>query len=232
MLLFTRVHFEVERLGAVYSFCVDFNSTEMDNHDLNRNKVCVLCLSKTKNLRPISAEVRNVIRENYLPDLEKRSWYYPSVICTSCRLVCKPGVEVKSRVLHLHKYKYDYTQLTRAKDSCKCEVCNAASIVLGHNLPGVASNTVKTGRPRKALDDTTNKVVRMCNNCLTEINRGKKHVCNSSERAENLSKILKKDTSPKAAENAVSKFLAEKASSSGNDLDRINLLDYLFNIYS
>lgn len=181
----------------------------MDTHEHNRTIVCILCLSNNKNVRPISSVVKSVIRDHYLKDLDTKGWYYPSAICTSCRLNCDPGTG-KSKLLQLHKYKYDFKSLTRSSRGCHCEICNAAQILIGGNLPGMVSKKLKPGRPRKSTS-TGSKVVRMCNLCLTEIKQGKKH-----GRSENLLKILKaKNSPPKATEAAVSSFLAEKVKSSG-----------------
>lgn len=191
----------------------------MDSHESNRKKVCILCLSNNKNVRPISTAVKEVIRQYHLPDIANRQWYYPSSICTSCRVKCNTNNGSKSEILHMYKYKYDSTQLTRSTGTCNCEICRAAKVVIGKNLPGVVPKKVKPGRPRKKVSDVA-KVVRICNVCLSEIKRGKKHGCNSSERTENLSKILKAKNSPsKSAEAAVSDFLTEKASSSGIDIN-------------
>lgn len=133
-------------------------------------------------MRPISSAMKKVIHEHYLKDFDIREWYYPSSICTSCRVNCNsPSV-----MLHLYKYKYNYTQLTRSSDTCSCEVCKAAKIVLGTNLPGVVPNKVKPGRPRKK-NFAAATAVKMCNIFLTEIKRGKKHGCTLSEGGNNRS---------------------------------------------
>lgn len=196
----------------------------MDSHEFNRKKVCILCLSNNKNVRPISRSVRTVIQEKFLQDIDERKWYYPTSICTSCRVMCTVPSETWARQ-HLYKYKYDYKQVTRCVSICHCEVCSASKVVEGRNLPGVTPKKFKPGRPKKVLSDTI-KVVRICKVCLTEIGRGRKHGCNSSRRTENLSIMLKeKNSSQKSAEAAVSEFLAEKVSSSG-----INCV--LFEFYS
>lgn len=112
-------------------------------------------------------------------------------------------------------YKYDYTHLTRSTDFCRCEVCKASKVIIGGNLPGAMPKVQKRGRPKRKPSDAA-KVVRMCNMCLSERMRGKKHECNSSQRTENLSRMLKaKSAPPKAAEAAVSEFLTERVTSSG-----------------
>lgn len=188
----------------------------MDNHNKNRKKVCILCLSKRKDLRPISDAVKSVIREKILRDVDARNWYYPVSICTSCRLFCTSR---RKTAVSLYSYKYDYKNITRSNDKCDCEICKATETVVGKNFPNVVPRKV-AGRPKKE-DTNAAKVVRLCNLCLTEIKPGKKHACNATNRAENITKILKNDASSKAAEAAVSKFLSEKAEASGKELNKL-----------
>lgn len=186
----------------------------MNNHEGNRKKVCILCLSNNRKIRPVSSAVKKVIGEYYLKDIDNRAWYYPSSICTTCRVNCNPD-SGNPEGLHLYKYQYDHIQITRSTNKCTCEVCKAAETIIGKNLPGFVSPKARSGRPRKK-EAMVGKVTRMCKICLTEIKRGKKHICNFSQRTENLSNILKADNSPsKASEAAVFDFVAEKSISSG-----------------
>ena len=61
--------------------------------------------------------------------------------------------------------------------------------------------------------------LRVCNLCLTEIGRGRRHKCNASSRTENLTCFMNNENSPpKSAEAAVANFMGEKALATGKML--------------
>ncbi|XP_065088225.1 uncharacterized protein LOC135709769 [Ochlerotatus camptorhynchus] len=158
-------------------------------------------------------------------DIDVREWYYPSSICAKCRIYCSP-VNGNSRKVVLHKYKFNYSKSTRTNSKCTCEVCEAAQLKYGKNLPGTVPRKENQRKSKPSNLSTTKvirEVIRMCNTCLTEIGRGNNHVCTVTERSENLARILKENySSPKASEAAVSKFLAEKVSTSGSENIRLS----------
>lgn len=190
----------------------------MNTHESNRVKVCITCLKHKKENRPISAVLRTVIRERYYPDIDTLSWFYPSSICITCRLRCKQTVAEGSGDFP-YVYKHDYTINTRSNAKCRCEVCIAAEVSVGHKrLKNLKINAKgqSQGRPRKENDSVNGNVRLQCETCLTKIGRGIKHVCNRSTRSANLLKIMQNDIpSPKPTEAAVAKYMSEKASSSG-----------------
>lgn len=191
----------------------------MDSHDRNKSKVCILCLRKSKILKPISEKVREIIRERYYSDVFTRAVVYPNKICTSCRLRCTRNFDgYKIDVTFPHKYNYNYIVELDPKITCECDICVAANVISGkkqaNNLPHV-STKIDPGRP-KINETPTGKALIVCNLCLTEIGQGKQHRCNASTRCGNLTAFMTDENSPpKAAEAAVSKFLREKALTSG-----------------
>lgn len=87
-------------------------------HEENRCKVCILCLKKV-NLRAISETVRKVIRDRYLPDIDIRSWYYPTRICSYCSLVVHNSDLKCKQDVALFSYKFNIKHETRSKQVCK-----------------------------------------------------------------------------------------------------------------
>ncbi|XP_065087034.1 uncharacterized protein LOC135708811 [Ochlerotatus camptorhynchus] len=121
------------------------------------------------------------------------------------------SVNGNSRKVVVHKYKFNYSKSTRTNSKCTCEVCGAAQLKYGKNLPGTVPRKENQRNSKPSNLNTTKvirEVIRMCNTCLTEIGRGKNHVCTVTERSENLANL--------------SKFLAEKVSTSGSENIRLS----------
>lgn len=185
---------------------------------MNKEKVCVLCLKKSKTLKQITEKVRGIICDRYYSDIITRAAVYPTKICTKCRLRCTGKLD-PGNVNFPHKYIVDCTNEFELE--CKCEICKAAKVVCGakqaRNLPYVSVKHDQ-GRPRKVIAPVA-KALKVCTVCLTELGRGKRHKCNVTSRCENLTSLLTDENSPpKPTEAAVSQFLKGKTMSSGTML--------------
>lgn len=88
-------------------------------HEENRSKVCVLCLKKV-NLRIISANVRQIIKVRYIPDLDEKSWYYPTCICSHCSIIIYTSESKgkENQKIELFPYKFNITRRTRSGNVC------------------------------------------------------------------------------------------------------------------
>jgi hypothetical protein len=197
----------------------------MDRHEKNRKLVCVLCLSRTTPLRPISESTKTVVRK-FLQGFEAGENLYPSVICTTCRVACGEYSKGGTRVPRIHNYKPENSIITRSQGICKCEICVAASTYdCRTNLPGFESKKPKLGRPRSTPgteDIGRCQAVVICNTCYSEYGRGKRHRCTQSTRASNLKKILKKeDPSSSSADAAVADYMRSKPETPGTIIYRL-----------
>lgn len=186
----------------------------MDLHEKNRNLVCILCLSKTSSLRPISDTASAVIRQ-LLQDFDSKRNLYPSVICGTCRVACGEFSKGGSRVPKIHNYKPENSTITRSQGICKCEICVAASTREGRsNLPGFVSKNLKRGRPRSSPDtESIGGCKTFCETCYSEYGRGKRHRCTSFARASNLKTMLKAgagESSSSSSDAAVADYLRSK----------------------
>ena len=100
---------------------VKFNST-VEYHDIQRMKICLICLKKKKLL----FEIKDALREK----IEKIVSFYnasdeklPKVICSVCKTVIYSSLKKKENKIKLPDFsKFNYTQhSTRAKKNKKSE---------------------------------------------------------------------------------------------------------------
>ena len=98
----------------------------MGSHELNKCKVCILCLKKRKALKPLSEKLRDVIRVKYYSDLITRSSGYPSRICINCKVRCSQSSGSTNNDFP-HKYKFDNNGVFDTDSDCKYEICAAAN---------------------------------------------------------------------------------------------------------
>lgn len=182
------------------------------SHEENRHVVCALCFAKSGTMRKVSELHKNTISEYFISDFKKREADYPDVICGTCRIVCDQYAAGNfTRKINLHKYEQKSFAITRSKQKCSCHICETARSTI-KKVP----EQVKRGRPRLTEMKSKN-VKRICNDCLSEIGRGKKHFCNVSERVSNLNTLLDDNPSiSRAGEAAVSNFLNAKTSAAGS----------------
>ena len=180
------------------------------SHEENRHVLCALCFSKSKTLRKITDAQKNIISEYFLSNFKICEADYPDRLCVTCRVVCNQyGAGNFARKINLHIYSHKSSTFTRSNKICCCEVCEAARL-------SINKIRIKRGRPK--MDITKSKdVKRICNNCLSEVGKGRQHFCNVSKRISNLSNLLEDNSSAsRPGEAVVSSFLHSKTTESGS----------------
>ena len=60
---------------------------EKANHDTNRLKVCLLCFKKTKEMRKITENHKDIIEKYVIDRLNWNDFSLPQVLCGSCRII-------------------------------------------------------------------------------------------------------------------------------------------------
>ena len=219
---------EVSNLSLVVvtvSVCVCFFS-KMNNrkqkkcHGDSLMCVCLLCMKKTASPRVLNDKYYDLIDNFVVSGLDKCDDRLPKVLCEHCRrTLLRFDKGDFSRTIEV----FDFSKLaclkplTRSKTDCTCHVCDIAT-ANPFNRPKDWCNNTKT----KTHTHAHTNVIKLCEYCLSEIGRGKPHVCTTTQRRQNLLNILVDDDyHDKTSEQVISKVL--KMKSSCDDTEHITL---------
>lgn len=162
--------------------------TIMD-HNKCREKVCLLCYNKVKEIRKCNESLQKTICENYLtPDFDFNDPRFPTSICSSCRLIIQQnGKRNFSKRIKLfdHSSLPNFTRFhfELSSTTCPCQLCAIAKSNIHSQVYCVPKN--KTGRP-KTIDSSPVRSSKLCSKCLSEIYKGKTHNCNHTTMKENI----------------------------------------------
>ena len=181
----------------------------MSDHDRCRNKVCVVCLQKSKTERSLSDRdiglIQRFARENY--DVSNPD--FPSALCGGCRLSLFKKDKDDTIVINVAPFTPDRAIQLRST-VCECVICQVAK----ENLFMAKKKKKKSGRPSKTvplpaspsvslesfsrrhhLSTPSCTTITICKTCCAEIYQGCRHVCTSSRssrkrKIENLSNLI------------------------------------------
>ena len=170
--------------------------------------VCLLCMQKCQNSKPISDQHYNTIERFVVGGLDKNDPRLPKVLCMSCIRVLYYHEENEfSRTIKVFDYSKlrDIKTITRSKCDCSCYVCAIGR----YNSIGKSTTLADSSDTNTCNFKETKSVIKLCTHCLCEISRGKSHHCTITERRYNLIEML---VPSKTSEQAIAHCLKEKAS--------------------
>ena len=103
----------------------------MPNHDDNLKRVCLLCMSKSRNMRNISENMSFIIREHFVPGYVLSDDRLPSVVCSTCQKVISDYSKGNfQRKIDTAIDQASIPPRTRSRDeNCKCPICCIATSV-------------------------------------------------------------------------------------------------------
>lgn len=161
------------------------------DHDINRTRICVLCLKyqcemsaynrrKPKTVKLTAAKeatIKAFFVKNY--DFLNDSW--PSVVCQPCN----SAITAATRGIFARKItKYEYKMKTRPRSAkCDCFFCDLV-------------NKAKARSPvtfKKLSKRPPVKLKYLCSKCLSEIRKGSRHKCTKATLVERSKLILKEN---------------------------------------
>ena len=190
----------------------------MRDHDECRASLCLLCFSKTKDMRSINDAMLETITKYFIEGFDINDIRLPTAICSTCRSIV---YEYSKGNFSKSISVYDYsrltaaapTKITRNSPHCQCKVCEASKSTIFQS-PDMPPRR-KRGRP-KTTPLETNCVspvpIRVCQFCLTVLQRGKPHHCTAGSRIENI--ITLAEISPQyGSEKVASSILKDKKES-------------------
>lgn len=163
------------------------------DHDSNRTKICLLCLkyqcsyskrTKTVKYREVLKSKELIIKIHFIANYQFVDTAWPSIVCKTCDAAL--GEAKRGKFLRkIQKYEFvPPINRTRPRQSC-CD-CFFCAIV----------NKEKNKSPtlfRKKAKKLQKKGAHLCPRCLTEINRGKRHICNKTTLVKRAKKILQEN---------------------------------------
>ena len=199
-------------------------------HEENRSQICLLCFNKSKVMRLLTEDHYETI-ENYILDgFDRSDNRLPNAICGTCRLTvqeCSQGNFKRLQRLNVYDHSLVGTQppLTRttannlslAPSQCPCVVCLIArskSINLGG---ATGSSKQPRGRPSSsnAFTDEKPQAITICSKCLTQLGKGKSHMCTVTSRADNIQSFVATSPTTATRDHVAAAILKEKESESG-----------------
>ena len=165
------------------------------SHDQNRQTLCLLCLGKSKDMRPINSKHREIINEHIVQyDVEDNR--LPNALCSTCRVV------VLDYGRGNFKRRLDVADLsvmagappsTRSNSTCPCTLCDLASASI--NPSSTLSTKIRRGRP--SLSELPENVkhratvsTSLCSKCLSTVAKGIEHKCCETSRQKNIQRLI------------------------------------------
>lgn len=213
----------------------------MPTHEQCRQRVCLLCMSKTKTMRRITQASWNIIEENFIEGLDKNDDRLPCALCSTCaKVVSEYSRGIKSRHINV----YDYSAIgriitTRSTQSCSCKVCEVAQSIpenISKKVGAAAVPRRNVGRSSSAnpclgANSSSSSIpgkLLLCSTCLSVLARGCVHNCTKTSRVMNIQGLANEGT-PKSKEKVASLIIHEKVqrssdlNTSGNKNNTISL---------
>lgn len=197
----------------------------MPTHDECRNRVCILCLGKTKDMRRITDDYWTIIEEHVIQGLSRYDDRLPTVLCTTCIRVLRDydkGIFSRQITVFDHSLIVTAPQ-TRQSSKCSCLVCAMASSVpknIAAKTAAAALTIHKVGRPSASKYVSSCSyffpsvseaptAIKICSHCFSLLAKGKSHVCSKSSRLQNMEQLLECG-SPKFKEKVASNVIKRK----------------------
>lgn len=190
-------------------------------HDECRKRVCLLCFAKAsvkKNtFRKVNPSLQTKIEQHVIHGLDPTTdERLPNVLCPTCVRTINDfdhsnQKKRKSIPLGDHSQLYQVnTRLSSSSTFCTCLICKIAQSV-PFNLANVRGADKMPPNPRGKImnEEGEEAVIHLCRICLTEIGRGRPHVCNKTSRATNLQKMAERG-SPTSKHKLASSIIKEK----------------------
>ena len=169
-------------------------------------QVCLLCLGKTKTMRPVTDNQRELINAYLVSGLSKNDDRLPRALCTTCRLRVSElpvGGTGQANVFD-HSILNDLRPITRGSSICECLVCKVGRSNINTSL----NRRPAVGRPSIDAKDKP-MAIKLCSSCLSEVGPGKPHTCSPNSRDSNLQEIVT-NFDPKSGEKLASLVLKKK----------------------
>ena len=173
------------------------------DHARSLAALCCICGRKKPDLKSVSLTLEVLVRE-HLPAYDISSNLHPTSICATCRLTVKAFEKDPQQTTRKFPPFLDYDLLypigTRASGmipvvatglQCNCGLCDIAR--LGLDYPTWhKSHSIKAGNPPSNKKTST----KVCQECWTEIRRGKSHKCGKKKKRSNLNKLIHSNSDP------------------------------------
>lgn len=177
--------------------------------------LCAICCSKpnAKDIRILKKENEEDIKK-IQPDYDMS--IHPIGICGTCRIALNATKKDETQTKLRFKKLFDYSEAETAKprtrnnpsSDCQCDFCKFARL-RGQE----AINWNESRNNQKKNTATTSDTIKICQKCWTEIARGKKHICQTKTKKDNIEKMVRKSsvrTQHKLASSSIDSLVEEQ----------------------
>lgn len=124
------------------------NMPKSRNHEESRRNVCLLCMTKSKDMRLLNDTLRETVSQYCLTGYDlMNDERLPLGICANCRTILynyRKGDFTRKIEMYDYSKIGQQPKMTRTQPECKCLVCEISHTTFG-NLPG-ASNSQNISR--------------------------------------------------------------------------------------
>ena len=175
-------------------------TTQLDEHIICREKVCVACYRKARRINGREVRsVQDVLIESYRND----DLDFPSRICDGCHLLLEKK-KIKEDTVLPQVDSCDPERPTLPRNSkCSCKICAVTKSTINSSL----SKKKKTGRPKtKTTSDNASRLV-VCSKCFSRIGKGYSHNCTRRGKVYNVENLLSK--TPTTSERVASRIVQD-----------------------
>ena len=188
-------------------------------HATYLNKVCLLCFNKSKHMRELNSNLRNIIQESFVRGIDFEDTRFPKVLCSTCfTIVYQAGSGIFKRKIEI----FDYSKLKPLKQttrnsiiSCDCIVCTIGSTVNFWKSHEHVSKKRKKGRPNKETSSVPCSVIQLCSFCFSKISKGISHVCTETAKVNNI-QVMISTSEGKCSDQVLSHLLKDKSNNNNS----------------
>lgn len=169
------------------------SSREKGTHEMNRTRVCLLCLKKPKTFHKIQGSIFTRIKSFY-EEYDPTNMKFPSVVCDPCRRkiydasLNKKAINFPDPALWDEEFDFD-------DGSCGCKLCE------------IVKSRLSNFSVQRKKSKVSKQYKKYCSKCLLAIGKGIRHKCNLKTMTNNVQKILRSNSKPSVTELVTSKLL-------------------------
>ena len=166
----------------------------MNKHEAAKARICRWCSSKVGNIRIFSNSLNNTklgeLHSQYFDAIDPSDDNRPQVVCNTCKIYLLKRASGKSSLNIPVRFDWPITINTRLQ-TCnqqnRCHMCIESSRFGYRCQAQVGVIHKKRGRPSIA---SPQKVIKLCNKCLSRIHPGISHICLKTTLKDNAYNML------------------------------------------
>ena len=166
----------------------------MNKHELAKSKICRWCCSKVGKIQLRNNSLKEsklgTFYNQFFEPIDNSDENRPHIVCNCCKLYLfkrSSGGDIRKMPLRFDWPTIRNTRLNKCNEMNLCPMCAESSRFGRLNQAPIAIIHKKPGRPRVT---SPQKILKLCNKCMTQISPGISHICLKSTLISNTQSIL------------------------------------------